>query len=81
MLVQLYRDNYSTTPTENLITTIYDGFFDGVESWFLTATTVNTDLRTSNLTDLNSITANLFNSLTPQSVKVSGFFRAKKTGT
>lgn len=81
MLVQLFRDNYDTTPTENLITSIYDGFFDGVENWFTTATLLNTDLRTSNLTSLNTTTLNLFNSSQTQSCKVAGFFRAKKTGT
>lgn len=81
MIVQLYRDNYTTVPTENLITTIYDGFFDGVENWFLTAVVENTDLRTSDLTNLSTITRNQFSSSIAQSIKVSGFFRAKKTGT
>lgn len=81
MLVQLYRDNYTTTPTENLITTIYDGFFDGVENWFSTATIVNTDIGTSNLTSIDEITKKIFSSSTPQSIIISGFFRAKKTGT
>jgi len=81
MLVQLFRDNYTTTPTEYLISTIYTGFFDGVEGWFDTAPVVATDLRTSDLTDLTTISKNLFYSNVARSLKVTGFFRAKKTGT
>ena len=81
MLVQLFRDNYTTTPTEYLISTIYTGFFDGIEGWFDTAPVVATDLRTSDLTDLTTISKNLFYSTDERSIKVTGFFRAKKTGT
>jgi hypothetical protein len=52
-----------------------------VENWYDTATLLHTDLRTSNLTSLDTTTLNLFNSTQEQSIKVSGFFRAKKTGT
>jgi hypothetical protein len=96
MLVQLYRDNYTTTPREELSFTIYNGYFDGTSTpildpklnFFETATVLNTGY-TSNLTSLQTVTNGLyFNNVSNDpnppsnvSIKISGFFRAKKTGT
>ena len=67
---------------------IYDGYFGGVDgldishniSWFNTAPLIASGY-TSNLSSLESATNNLFGNVDSRSLKISGYFRAKKTGT
>jgi len=82
MLIQLYRDNYTEIPEENLQCKIYDGYYDGDLNWFNTATLLDL-VPTSDLTTLSTITGNLLDDadLTSKSLNVNGFFRARETGT
>lgn len=85
MLIQLYRDNYIETPREVLTYRIYNGYFNGTDAtpaitWFNTAILLDFG-ETSNLSTLESATNNLFGNVDDRSLKISGYFRAKKTGT
>lgn len=80
MLVQLYRDNYIEQPQENLTYTIYDGYFNDVLSWFNTAVQLSSGF-TSDLTNLQTATNGEFGiGINNRSLRISGFFRATKTG-
>jgi hypothetical protein len=84
MLVQLYRDNYIETAQEELTFRIYNGYFNGTDAspnitWFNTAVLL-IEGTTANLTDLQTATKNQFGDVDNKSLKVFGYFRAKKTG-
>lgn len=64
MLVQLYRDNYTTTPLERLNFTLYNGYFNGTNEipnlgFFQTAEVLETG-STTNLSTLATATNGLF---------------------
>jgi hypothetical protein len=94
MLIHALLDNKQTLG-DGLAYTIYNGYFGGTSTpildpklnWFETATVINTGY-TSDLTSLQTVTNGLyFNSISNDpnppsnvSIKISGYFRAKKTG-
>lgn len=80
MLIQLYRENFIDTPQNSLESRIYTGNFDGTKAWFSTASLLDIKL-SSDLTTLATASNNTFNDATEQSLKLTGFFRANKTGT
>lgn len=64
MLIQLYRDNYTTTPIERLNFTLYNGYFNGTDananlSFFETAEVLATG-STTNLSSLATASSNTF---------------------
>lgn len=84
MLIHALLDN-KTLVRNGLTYTIYDGYFDGTTTdpklnFFESATVINTGF-TSDLTNLETATNNAFGNVDERSLKISGFFRAKKTGT
>lgn len=85
MLIQLFRDNYTEIPQEGLQYTVYDGYFGGTDAspniaWFNTAIVLELG-ETTNLSSLATATNNKFGDVDNRSLKLSGYFRAKYTGS